>query len=282
MQKNAKRLIVVKKVKEFLFSIIFVGLTEEELQRLLMESDEELNYSELDDESDNDENQSNSINDCQIPTTSATHKNVNTTYSKFAKPKYELSSDSDDLSSAEDDDDEVSPNNFVWKSDPDFIPKLHTFLSENCGATDTDLRNGGILDCFQKFFTSDTLAKIVEETNRYANQLTANETLKKASRLQKYREVKEKDIYCFLAVSLLMVRTKKLSFPEYWSTDPLIKTPIFSEIMSRDRYLLILRVLHFNNNEQQNKNDPLFKIRPIFDLIKKNSRKILFHSKICA
>lgn len=40
------------------------------------------------------------------------------------------------LSSAEYVDDEVLLNNFEWKCDPDLIPKLHTFLSENCGATD--------------------------------------------------------------------------------------------------------------------------------------------------
>ena len=56
----------------------------------------------------------------------------------------------------------------------------------------------------------------------------------------------------------------------YWSKDPLCATPIFGEIMSRNRYQLLLKFLHYSDNEKAPKaNDPerdrLYKIRPLLD-----------------
>ena len=56
------------------------------------------------------------------------------------------------------------------------------------------------------------------------------------------------ELYCFLACTLLMSSTKKLRLNEYWSRDKLLKTDIFSEIMRRDRYLILLKMLHFVDN----------------------------------
>jgi len=64
--------------------------------------------------------------------------------------------------------------------------------------------------------------------------------------------------------------SKKLEINENWSTDPLLMSPIFSKIMSRDKYLLILRVLHFNNNENQISGDRLFKLDVVLDEIRGN------------
>lgn len=56
----------------------------------------------------------------------------------------------------------------------------------------------------------------------------------------------------------------------YWSTDPLYATPIFPAVMSRNRYELLLRYLHFNDNSNlppasdQDRDRP-FKIKPLLD-----------------
>ena len=34
----------------------------------------------------------------------------------------------------------------------------------------------------------------------------------------------------------------------YWSTHEIISTPFLPKIMTRDRFQMILRFLHFNNN----------------------------------
>lgn len=74
----------------------------------------------------------------------------------------------------------------------------------------------------------------------------------------------------FLATSMLMARNKKLEINEYWSTDPLLMSPIFNKILSRDKYLLILRMLHFCNNENQISGDRLFKLDVVLDEIRAN------------
>ncbi|XP_020298409.1 piggyBac transposable element-derived protein 4-like [Pseudomyrmex gracilis] len=54
---------------------------------------------------------------------------------------------------------------------------------------------------------------------------------------------------------------------DYWSQDPLLYTPIYGESLSRNRYLQILRYLHFSNNEEVS-NHPLKKIKPVIDHLK--------------
>ena len=56
----------------------------------------------------------------------------------------------------------------------------------------------------------------------------------------------------------------------YWSTDPLFQTPLFGAVMPRNRFLLLLKFFHMNNNNNApSRNDPhrdrLFKIRPFLD-----------------
>ncbi|KAG8239405.1 hypothetical protein J437_LFUL017987 [Ladona fulva] len=62
-----------------------------------------------------------------------------------------------------------------------------------------------------------------------------------------------------------MPRMRKLDLEEYWSKDWLLSTPAFPAIMSRDRYMLILRLLHFSDNSAPTDSDRLKKIRLVVD-----------------
>lgn len=67
-----------------------------------------------------------------------------------------------------------------------------------------------------------------------------------------------------------MSRIKKLDMKDYWSTDPLLSTPIFRQIMPRNRYFLLHQMLHFCNNENQEKGNRLFKLDVVLDEIRTN------------
>jgi len=51
------------------------------------------------------------------------------------------------------------------------------------------------------------------------------------------------EMYRFLCIKILMSRNKKLSHSEYWANDELLRTRIFGEIMSRDQFLYLLKIL---------------------------------------
>lgn len=44
-------------------------------------------------------------------------------------------------------------------------------------------------------------------------------------------------------------RTRVLAVADYWSKNEIIATPYFPKQMTRDRYLGITTMIHFNNNE---------------------------------
>ncbi|KAL6419646.1 hypothetical protein ACFW04_011300 [Cataglyphis niger] len=66
-----------------------------------------------------------------------------------------------------------------------------------------------------------------------------------------------------------MSRNKKLRLSEYWSRDKLLKSDIFTDIMSRDRYLTILQKLHFVNHNEKS-SDRLHKISSVCNKLQKS------------
>jgi hypothetical protein len=58
---------------------------------------------------------------------------------------------------------------------------------------------------------------------------------------------------------------KKPMLAMYWLMKGILSTPIFNEMMSRNRFQLILKFLHFNDNEERNVDDRLYKVRPLLD-----------------
>ncbi|XP_020298701.1 piggyBac transposable element-derived protein 4-like [Pseudomyrmex gracilis] len=68
---------------------------------------------------------------------------------------------------------------------------------------------------------------------------------------------------------------------DYWSQDPLLYILIYGESLSQNRYLQILRYLHFFNNEEVS-NHPLKKIKLVMDHLKeKFGNTIIAGEKLC-
>ena len=77
----------------------------------------------------------------------------------------------------------------------------------------------------------------------------------------------------FIGLLILMEIVYKPTIPVYWSTSELHNTPIFSKVMPRTRFQLLLKFLHFNNNDlpdpKDENRDRLYKLRPLIDILKK-------------
>ena len=83
----------------------------------------------------------------------------------------------------------------------------------------------------------------------------------------------------FLGLLLLTGFIQKGSLNYYWSTEELIQTPMFSNVMTRNRFFLTLQFLYFNNNDQNynlrdENTDQLHKIRPFLDMSSEGFRKV--------
>ena len=95
----------------------------------------------------------------------------------------------------------------------------------------------------------------------------------------------------FLALQLLTEIIRKPDISQYCSTDLLLVTPLFNNIMSRNRYQSILEFLHFNDNTFFDVTDPdwdrLLNVRPLIEHLVKRfkeayipSRKILIDEEL--
>ncbi|KAJ8941083.1 hypothetical protein NQ318_003264 [Aromia moschata] len=92
--------------------------------------------------------------------------------------------------------------------------------------------------------------------------------MRKVAWMKISQDIELSELYVFIALTMLMSRNKKLDIKEYWAKDQLLNSPIFSQQMSRDRYLQIHRYLHFANNEDAPRNNRLYKIEELLRLTK--------------
>ena len=111
---------------------------------------------------------------------------------------------------------------------------------------------------------------ILDETNRYFHQYMASKNTGSTS--AQPPDITSEELYKFFAIIIQMGHDQRGSLKDYWSREEQYCTPFYSNVMARDRFLHILRFLHFENNEDPpNRDDAnydrLWKIRKVFDTL---------------
>lgn len=152
------------------------------------------------------------------------------------------------------------------------MPDVPHFIGEEVINVPDDLRETpkGYLELF---IDDEFLDLITTETNRYADQYMASvNDLPEYSRARKWIPTNRIEMKLFLALHMLMGINHLPDMKLYWSSREAVRTPIFSEFMSRDRFFLLLKFLHFNDNLMQpGRNNPaydrLFKLRKVVDML---------------
>nr|CAH7757259.1 unnamed protein product [Callosobruchus chinensis] len=115
---------------------------------------------------------------------------------------------------------------------------------------------------------------IVTETNRYAESLIrSNPNISRSSRMSKWTDTNVEETKRFFGITIWMGLCKRSILAKYWATDPLYKNMV-SKTMSRNRFEIILRMLHFSDNNQADKNDRQAKIRPVLFVLENNFQTI--------
>lgn len=123
------------------------------------------------------------------------------------------------------------------------------------------------LDVFYTFLGEDFFELVTNETNIYAQQCFEDPTRKTLKTDDKWFDVTVDEMKAFILLSLIMSVVEKPTLQSYWTKRKILETKIFSEVMSLKRYQIIMRFLHFSNNEEANPSDKLGKIRPIIEYI---------------
>ena len=106
---------------------------------------------------------------------------------------------------------------------------------------------------FSIFVDDEVLQYLIDQTNIYANQITAkritNDSLTFYARHQKWNATIKDKIKTFLGILLWIGLNRKSTIGSYWSQSPLHKNEI-AGIMSRHRFELLLNCIHFSDNKE--------------------------------
>ncbi|CAK9821241.1 PiggyBac transposable element-derived protein 4 [Anthophora retusa] len=120
------------------------------------------------------------------------------------------------------------------------------------------------------FVTEEMFEDIAEQTNIYAMQVL---TQKRSCRLDKWIPTNKSEIKKLFGLLIWMGLVKLPEINLYWSKDPIFAQNFPPSVMPRNRFEILLRMLHFVNNENANPEDRLTKMRPIIDKLKENFAK---------
>jgi len=128
------------------------------------------------------------------------------------------------------------------------------------------------LEYFESFLTSDIMSPVVDETNRRAAQLRAKAGLKGGSRLHQWVDTGMSELMSFIALLLYMGVIWKPELKLYWTTNAMLETPYVRHLMTEKRFSLLMKCLHFVNNDlmptTDSKAEKSFnKIRPFFNAL---------------
>ena len=116
-------------------------------------------------------------------------------------------------------------------------------------------------DVYKLFVTEDVLSHIVEETNRYANQILQSQTVTRKSLLSKWSPTNRDEISKFFGMMISMGIVNMPSMECYWSKKKMYNYFVRNNI-SRDRFFLLMRMLHFSGNDTFEQNRRIHKIDP--------------------
>ena len=120
-----------------------------------------------------------------------------------------------------------------------------------------------VMSYFDHYVPPELNEIAVDQTNLYVQQKIAKmpRPVTKHARSEEWKPVTVIKMKKFLGLIFVTGIVRKPKLELYWSTRGILQTPIFSQAMSRNRFQLIQRYLHFNDHNAAGTNeDRLYKI----------------------
>lgn len=125
------------------------------------------------------------------------------------------------------------------------------------------------LEVFFLILDDEVIDLLVTETNRFAEQTIASKVPRKYARITKWTPTDAAEMKKFLGLTLWMGLVRLNSLQDYWARQGIYKLDIPRSTMPRNRYQLLLSMLHFCNNETIPAGDRLGKIQPLVDMLQR-------------
>ncbi|CAG5043375.1 unnamed protein product [Parnassius apollo] len=190
----------------------------------------------------------------------------------------EVVSDIDnDVSEEEEDAQDNSVNE--WDAVTDLTPELDacTLNESTFNIPIEDISPAGI---FSLFVTDEIIDKMVTETNKYALKHIAekqnNNEIKTKSRLLSWKATNNIEMRKFLGVLLAMGLNKVSHINDYWSKKSIYRNEYIVSVMTRDRFLLLLKFWHFCDDSSAIHNtNKLKKIHDLANMLNSRFQEVL-------
>lgn len=120
---------------------------------------------------------------------------------------------------------------------------------------------------FKLIVDEDLVDHIVTETNRYASQRKGSTQLKWA-RINKWKDTNSEEIMVFVGLQIWMGLFRAPKLADYWSKKKIYANQV-ATVMSRNRFELLLANWHFQDNQEADTSDRLYKLGPLINCLKK-------------
>ena len=131
------------------------------------------------------------------------------------------------------------------------------------------------IDLYALFVSDTIIDMIVLETNRYAQQKIDAARVTRRSRLVSWKPTDREEMKRFFGIVIYMGLVVKPEIQLYWSKSTLYDDPFVPKLMSRERFEILYRCLHFvDNTAHLNSQDKLYKVRPLIDLLVNNFQSV--------
>ncbi|XP_046393696.1 piggyBac transposable element-derived protein 4-like [Ischnura elegans] len=159
-----------------------------------------------------------------------------------------------------------SPSSFIWSE-----IKENSIIIPFTGrpGLKVELTGQDPSDFFFLVANDEFVNIIIRETNANAVDILSRSPLPR-SRITEWKDVTRDELEVFFGLLFLMGNIRLNRIPYYWKRSNLYDFPIFRQNMSRDRFMLILRALHFSRNPKEYDaipTDPLYKELKIVSLV---------------
>lgn len=148
----------------------------------------------------------------------------------------------------------------TWLKDP---PNVQRIPFTAVSGLKLVLNGHNPIDYFNLLADDSFYELIILNSNNYAVEILAQSSGEQ-SRITSWKDITKEEFKIFLGLLFHMGTIRMNRINDYWKTNFLFNIPVFSTFMSRNRFLLILRAMHYNQNQETEQNK-LAKITPLID-----------------